>query len=139
MKVESINNQTNFQGSITINGLSKSQQKAFDSIKDTLCKKVADKDYLILNINGSLSSSYISSDYRIDPKYILMDTQIKPATVPTASTHTSSLNPNKILKLADEIINQHLKSDLYKRAINGEFESFWTRIKKRFYKLFNKE
>ena len=139
MKVESINNQTNFQGYITISGLSKSQQKAFDGIKDTLYKKVADKDYLILNINGSISSSCISSDYRIDPKYILMNTQIKSATVPTANTHTDSLNPDKILKIADEVIDQHLKSDLYKRAINGEFESTWTRIKKKFHKLFNKE
>ncbi len=139
MQVQPISNSQNFQGSITVSGLSKSQEKVFNGIKNMLEKKVADKDYLILHINGSTSPFHQATDYSMTPKYVIMHTQVKPATVPTARTYTDSLSPNEWLRNADRVIKAHLESDLYQKAIDGELDGFWAKLKDKFFKLIHKE
>lgn len=138
MRIQSINNQPDFRGQIIVSGLSKQQRQVFDGIKDMLFKKVTDKDFLILHINGSLSPHYESRDSRFPSKYVIMHTQVKSATVPTARAYTDSLNPNEWLKKTDNVIKAHLESDLYQKAIDGELDSFWGNIKKLFEKLIGK-
>lgn len=139
MQIQQINSQPNFQGLITVSGLSKSQEKVYNGLKDMLYKKVADKDYLILHINGSISPVYIANDSKIDPKYVIMHTQVKEATAPTAIASMKSLSPNDWLKNADRVISAHLESDLYVKAIDGKLDSFWVRLKNRFHELIKKE
>ena len=139
MQIKRINCPQNFQGSVTAIGLSKSQEKVFNGLKDMLIKKVADKDYLILHIDGSISSKYIAGDYSKEPKYVIMHTQVKPITRSTASAYTDSLNPNDWLKTADKVIRAHMDSDLYNRAVNGELDSFWAKLKNKIGKILNKE
>lgn len=139
MQVQPISNGQSFQGSITVGGLSKSQEKVFNGIKNMLEKKVADKDYLILHINGSTSPFHEATNFRMPPKYVIMHTQVKPATVPTARIYTDSLNPNEWLNNADRVVKAHLESDLYQRAIDGKLDGFWAKLKDKFFKLIHKE
>ena len=139
MQVQRISNSQNFQGSLIASGLSNSQEKVFNGIKNMLYQKVKDKDYLILHINGSTSPLYESRDYYKKPKYIIIQSQVKPATVPTARATTDSLNPNEWLKNADRVISAHLESNLYQKAIDGGLDSFWVKLKNKFNKLLNKE
>ena len=108
MQIQRINCPQNFQGSVTAIGLSKSQEKVFNGLKDMLIKKVEDKDYLILHIDGSISSKYIAGDYSKEPKYVIMHTQVKPITRSTASAYTDSLNPNDWLILYKNLFHNIL-------------------------------
>ncbi len=139
MKVQQINNQPNFQGYITVNGLNKSQQKVYNGIKNMLEDKVGHLDHTILHINGSISPYMIDSDPHIKPKYVILHTQVKSATKPTASTYIDSLNPNDWLKKTNKVIRAHLDSDLYQKAVDGELESTWSKIKNKLCKFFNKD
>lgn len=138
MKVQQINNQPNFQGYITVNGLNKSQQKVYNGIKNMLEDKVGHLDHTILHINGSISPYMIGSAPHIKPKYVILHTQVKSATKPTASTYIDTLNPNDWLKKTDKVVLAHIESNLYQKAKNGELESFWTKLKNKFSKLFKK-
>ena len=138
MKIQQVNNQPNFQGYITVNGLNKSQQKVYNGIKNMLEDKVAHLDHTILHIDGSISPYMVATNSYNKPKYVILHTQVKAATKPTASAYIDTLNPNDWLKKTDKVVLTHIESDLYQKAKHGELDSFWTKLKDKFSKLFKK-
>ena len=134
MKTQAIQNQPNFNGYVSASGLSRKQIKIYESIQDALKAKVAGIDYLILNINGSSHPCALARTSK-DPQYVIMHTQVKSATIPTAESQTNSLNPKDWLNMADELIKKHQNSDFYKRTVETPAISPLTRIKNLFKKI----
>ncbi|MBR1423932.1 hypothetical protein IJ579_00025 [bacterium] len=130
MKTQSIRNKPYFTGYVTTSGLSKKQAKVFNRIKDVLDAKVADIDHLVLNVNGSSHPYMLEKDYRKAVKYVVMHTQVKLATVPTAQAFTSSSNPKDWLTIVDNLIERHQNSDFYKKTIEAESNRLFARIKR---------
>ena len=121
MQISPINNQS-FKGRITVSGLSSKQQKAFNPIYPELEKQVKPIKNLILRIDGSMDKNSLSVSSGKDPKYILMVTQLKSATVPIVQTATDSTDSDILLDTAQDVILRHVKSQRYIDSISSQFK-----------------
>ena len=119
MSIKSVKNQS-FKGVINISGLSAKQQQVVDGIYPVLKKQVESVKNLNLNISGSLDKRIISRAIGKEPKYILLSTQVKSATVPTANIAVESTNPQYIMQQVKNIIKKHTNSDFYKKTLLKE-------------------
>lgn len=121
MQINPINKQS-FKGSLVINGLSAKQKQAFNSIYPELEKQVKPIKNLILYIDGSLDNAIISRATGKEPKYLLLNTQLKTATIPVIQDYTESTDPKEILEIAKSVISDHIKSKRYTDFLGFQFK-----------------
>ena len=129
MKIQRVQNNQQFNGSVNIGRLSSKQSEILKQIMPDVTDIVTKKDKLILNIEGSTNPDIISHNGEI-PKYTLIWTQVKSATVPTAKTVTTSADAGVWLAKIKNLISEHENSDFYKKSISKK--SIFQKIKEIF-------
>ena len=94
MQVNLDKNRTNFNGNLYISGLNKKQQKVVEQLRPALDELIKNKKNTNLYIEGSMRPNIIAKGLE-EPKYAVMFTQVRTATMPTATSSTSSLKPKR--------------------------------------------
>jgi len=137
MRVSNDISQTGFTGWLSVNGLSEPQQAAYNKIADELSQYVASRRYLNFYINGSARGDCHAVWSGVEPKYIIMHTQVADGYTPTAINSTATHDPSEILKIAKDLIDQHENSELYKIYTYHKENALFTKIKNYLKKFFS--
>lgn len=131
MQVNLDKNRTNFNGNLYISGLNKKQQKVVEQLRPALDELIKNKKNTNLYIEGSMRPNIIAKGLE-EPKYAVMFTQVRTATMPTATSSTSSLKPKRWVNDIKKLLVKHEESDFYKQTVNkpNNKNSFVQKIKK---------